>query len=67
MTRTQATADSFVSLLKAFPKTQRDAIVVRIARDKEFAHDILDLATIAERRKEKSRPFREYLAEHRAR
>jgi hypothetical protein len=67
MPGTEATADSFITLLKALPKAQRDAIVVRIARDEEFAHDILDLATIAERRKEESRPFREYLAEKRAR
>jgi len=66
MTRIEPTADSFITLLKALPKAQRDAIVVRIARDGEFAHDILDLATIAERRKERSRPFREYLAEKRA-
>jgi len=67
MTGIEATADSFITLLKALPKAQRDAIVVRIARDREFAHDILDLATIAERRKERSRPFREYLAEKQAR
>jgi hypothetical protein len=62
----EATADSFITLLKALPKAQRDAIVVRIARDEEFANDILDLAAIARRRKERSRPFREYLAEKRS-
>ncbi len=64
MTRAQrATADVFLTALKALPKAERDAVVVRIARDKAFARDILDLATIAERRAERSRPFREYLAE----
>jgi len=59
----QATADVFLTALKALPKTERDAVVVRIARDKAFARDIRDLALIADRRGESSRPFREYLSE----
>ena len=68
MTRTQrATADVFLTALKALPKAERDAVVVRIARDKAFARDILDLALITGRRGERSRPFRDYLAEKNAR
>ncbi|MCH7527389.1 MAG: hypothetical protein IID39_08130 [Planctomycetes bacterium] len=68
MTKTQcATADVFLTALKALPKAERDAVVVRIARDKTFARDILDLALIADRRGERSRPFREYLLEKNAR
>ena len=68
MTRAQrATADVFLTALKALPKAERDAVVVRIARDKAFARDILDLAVIADRRGERSRPFREYLSEKNAR
>ncbi|MEE9293960.1 MAG: hypothetical protein V3W34_03205 [Phycisphaerae bacterium] len=64
MTKAQkATADVFLTALKALPKAERDAVVVRIARDKAFARDILDLAIMADRRKESSRPFREYLSE----
>ncbi len=64
MTKAQrATADVFLTALKALPKAERDAVLVHIARDKAFARDILDLALIAERRGEPSRPFREYLAE----
>jgi len=59
----QATADVFLTALKALPKTERDAVVIRIARDKAFARDILDLALIADRRHEPSRPFRKYLSE----
>jgi len=63
MTRAQrATADVFLVALKALPRAERDAVVVRIARDTAFARDILDLALIAERRREPSRPFRHYLA-----
>ncbi|MBN1902816.1 hypothetical protein JW926_15950 [Candidatus Sumerlaeota bacterium] len=61
MTSKEKTAEGFVSVLKALPKAQRNAIIVHIARDKEFAHDILDLATIETRRKESSRPFHHYL------
>ncbi len=68
MTRAQrATADVFLTALKVLPKAERDAVVVRIARDKTFARDILDLAVIADRRGERSRPFREYLSEKNAR
>ncbi len=68
MTKAQrATADVFLMALKALPKPERDAVVVRIARDKTFARDILDLAVIADRRGERSRPFREYLSEKNAR
>jgi len=63
MTNAQATAEVFLLALKSLPKKERDAVLVRIARDKEFAHDLLDLTTISDRRKEPSRPFREYLAE----
>lgn len=64
MTKGQAAmADVFLTALKAMPKVERDAVIVRIARDKAFARDILDLALIAKRRREPSRPFREYLAE----
>ncbi len=68
MTKAQrATADVFLTALKALPKRERDAVVERIARDKTFARDILDLAAIAERRGERSRAFREYLSEKNAR
>lgn len=63
----QATADVFMTALKALPKTERDAVVVRIARDKAFARDIRDLALIADRHGESSRLFREYLSEKRKR
>jgi hypothetical protein len=63
----QATAEGFVQILKALPKAQRDAVIVRIAQDREFQKDILDLATIEQRRDEPSRSFRAYLAEKKTR
>jgi len=66
MTNAEATAEGFLTVLKALPKAQRDAVVARIARDKEFARDIADLAVIEQRRREPSRPFRDYVAEKRS-
>jgi len=65
MTAATATAHVFMTALKGLPKAERDAVIVQIARDKALARDILDLAVIADRRKEPSRPFREYLAKKR--
>ena len=62
MSGAEPIADIFLLALKALPKAKRDAVLVRIARDKAFAHDIIDLAVIAERSEEPSRPFREYLS-----
>jgi len=59
----QATAEVFLTALKALPKVERDAVVVRIARDKAFTREILDLAVLADRQNEPSRPFRKYLSE----
>ena len=59
MTKTEATADVFLTALRALPKAERDAVLVRIAGDKAFAKDLRDLVLISERRKERSRPFRE--------
>jgi hypothetical protein len=67
MTETEATAEVFLTALKALPKGERDAVLLRIAHDKEFARDLRDLALIADRRREPSRPFSEYLAEKRGR
>lgn len=61
MTKAETTAEGFLAVLKALPKAERDATIVRIARDEDLRQDILDLATIAVRRDEPSRSFRQYL------
>ena len=60
-----AAAECFVAGFKALPKAQRDAVVVRLARDRTVMKDLLDLALIEARRDEPSRPLREYLRERR--
>ena len=61
----KATAEVFVTAFKALPKSERDEVLVRIARDRSLRRDLFDLATIAERLPEASRPFRDYLDERR--
>lgn len=63
MTKAEATAEVFVTALKSLPKDERDAVLARIAQEKSLARDVLDLALIAQRSDEPSRPFREYVAE----
>ena len=54
-----------MAAFKALPRKERDAVLVRIAQDKDMREDLLDLALIAQRRRESSRPFRQYLGEKR--
>ncbi|MBI4716870.1 MAG: hypothetical protein HY763_03630 [Planctomycetes bacterium] len=62
MTELEATAEVFYTALKALSKDKRDAVLLRLAEDTSLARDLLDLATVAARRHEPSRPFRQYLA-----
>lgn len=63
MTKAETTAEGFVAVLKALPKSEQDAVILRIAQDEEFGHDLLDLAIVAERKAEPGRPFTEYTGE----
>ena len=42
MTKSEATAEVFMTAFKALPKSERDAVLVRIARDKTLARDLLE-------------------------
>ncbi len=63
MSGTQATAEIFLTALKALPKREQNAVLAGIVQDKELREDLLDLTLIAKRRKESSKSFRQYLAE----
>jgi hypothetical protein len=63
MTTSQATAEVFATAFRALPKKERQAVLALIADDEEVREDILDLAVLAQRRDEPSRPFRDFLAE----
>lgn len=60
-----ATAKEILSALKSLPKAEREAVLVGIAGNRALRRDLIDLAIIAERQRESSRPLREYLAEKR--
>lgn len=65
MSEINATAEVFYTALKALSKDKQDAVLVRIVEDKGMAQDLMDLAIAAVRRRERSRPFRTYLASKR--
>jgi hypothetical protein len=65
MTASQATAEVFVTALRALPQKQRDEVLARIAGDPDLREDLLDRALLLERRREPSRSLRDYLAERR--
>jgi hypothetical protein len=59
----QATADVFLTAFRTLAKKQQQAVLAGIAEDEELREDLLDLAVLAKRRRQASRPFREYLGE----
>ncbi|MEN6367493.1 MAG: hypothetical protein ABFC88_11810 [Thermoguttaceae bacterium] len=64
MTTSQATAEVFVTALRALSKKERQAVLARIAEDEDLREDLLDLAVLSQRRDEPARSFHEFLAEH---
>ncbi len=66
MTGIQATAEVFLTALRALPEEERIAVLAGIADDAELRKNLLDLTLMAQRRREPSRSFREYLAEKRS-
>lgn len=65
MTQTEATADVFLTALKALPVAERKQVLERILDDRSMRQDLLDLAVFTERKNEPSRPFRDYMASKR--
>jgi hypothetical protein len=63
MTASEATAEVFLTALRALPDDQRQAVLARITEDDEWWEDVKDLAVFSQRRSEPSRPFREFLKE----
>ena len=56
------TADTVYNTIRRLKPKERDAVFVRLLEDRRFREDLLDIATIEQRRKEPGRPLREYLA-----
>ena len=57
MTNAETTAEGFLAVLKALPKSERDAVIVRIAQDEEIARALVDLAIVAEREDDRAVPL----------
>ena len=63
MTVSQATAEVFLTALRALPEEERQAVLARITEDEEWREDVKDFAVFSQRRNEPSRPFRGFLEE----
>jgi len=56
-------AEDFLTAIRSLPKRERELIFLGLVKDRNLRHDLIYLATIEERKKEPSRPFRDYLKE----
>ncbi|NLF08402.1 MAG: hypothetical protein GX594_10540 [Pirellulaceae bacterium] len=61
MIATEATAEVFLTALRALPKEERQAVLSRIVDNEEWYEDLKDLAVFTQRRDEPSRSFRDFL------
>lgn len=61
MAKPEKLAEGFLTALRSLPKRERQLILLGLIKDKNLRHDLIDLAIIEERKKESSRPFRDYL------
>ena len=60
------TADTVYATFRTLKKSEREAVIERLLQDRQFREDLLDIATIEQRRAEPGRPLREYLASRKA-
>lgn len=54
-------AESLLTAIRSLSKRERQVVLLGLVKDRSLRRDLIDLATIEERRSEPSRPFREYL------
>lgn len=65
ITPAEATAEVFWTAFRHLQQKDQQAFLQRMLEDEMLRRDLIDLALIAERRNEPSRPLREYLSESR--
>jgi len=63
----EAKAEVFWMAFKGLQKKEKQSVIERLLKDKEFKEDLIDIAIIEQRREEPSRPLEEYLAERKKR
>ena len=57
----EATAEVFMTALRAMPAREQNTFLVNLVQDSGFREDILDLAVAVKRSKEKTTPLRLFL------
>ena len=60
------TADTVYATIRRLKKSEREAVIERLLQDRQFREDLLDIATIEQRRRQPGRPLRDYLASRKA-
>lgn len=60
MTATEATAEVFWTAFRSLSKKEREAVVERLLRDREFMEDLIDVVILEQRKNEPSRSLDEY-------
>ena len=63
MTSVEAMSEVFLAAFRTLPKKQKEAILEKLLKDKEFMEDLIDIVIIEQRRKEPSRSLDDYLAD----
>ncbi len=64
MTTTQhATVEIFLNAFRGLTKAQRQDFLKKLLHEQSYRQDLLDIALVEARRRESSRPLRDYLAE----
>ncbi len=61
MTTTEATAEVFWIAFRSLSEKEREAVVERLLRDREFVEHLIDTAILRQRQNEPSRSLDEYL------
>lgn len=60
------TADTVYATFRRLKPKEREAVIERLLRDRQFREDLLDIATIEHRRGEPGRSLRDYLSARKA-
>ena len=63
MTLQEAKAEVFLMAFKSMSKKERQSVIERLLKEKEFMEDLIDIVILEQRRNEPSRPLDDYLAE----
>ncbi len=61
MIATEATAEAFWTAFRALSKEEREAVIERLLKDRDFMEDLIDIVTLEQRQNEPSRSLDEYL------